>query len=81
MIGKKVKTIPHNKLCESYFNLNGVIIDYKEEQEFKRNREYNNDSIPTGRIFNLYLVKFNNVTDKEIAKQLWLYEDMFQIIE
>jgi hypothetical protein len=81
MIGKKVKTIQHKNLCDNYFNLEGIIINHKEEIEIKRSSKHNNEPMPTNKVFNLYLVEFNQILDKRMSNKLWLYEDMFQIIE
>jgi len=80
LIGKKVKIIPHENLSDDYFNLNGTIVNYQEEEEIKRNPEHNNNTEPAGKIISMYQIEFYQLPRKEMCKKLWVFDDMFKII-
>jgi len=77
LIGKKVTTIPHKELHDDYFDLDGIIVNYKEEEEIKRNSKHNNNPEPTGKIIPMYQIEFTQLPHKEMSKKLWVFGDMF----
>lgn len=80
LIGARVKTIAHKNLHNDYFDLDGIITDFKEEEIYLRSEKSHYDPAPTGKFSQYYFIKFDKVTHKEMCNGLWLFRDMFDIV-
>jgi hypothetical protein len=83
LLGMKVTVLPHKKLVEKYYGLQGTIVGYKIEALKKR--DLKGDVIRTSETEELWTVEFDDEVRKEkkfeIMSTINLYRDMFSIGE